>query len=98
MQNRINNCIKARNACGKDTWAYNFWDNTLNELVRKASYQKEIIMPKNDITTKWFYEACKTQSNEWLVNNSQRTDGLFHDWQMSLIRKVMKERGLITWH
>tara|TARA_Y100001937_G_scaffold28917_1_gene41770 strand:+ start:493 stop:798 length:306 start_codon:yes stop_codon:yes gene_type:complete len=94
MQSRINNCIKARNACSVDSWGYQFWDKTMNALVRKAGKKTRPIMPKNDITEKWFYQACTTQSDDWLVNNSQTSNGLFHQWQKTIMRKVLTERGL----
>lgn len=49
-------------------------------------------MRKPARTLKWFYTACKTQSDEWLVKNSQRTDGLFKKTEVLIMRLVLRER------
>ena len=49
-------------------------------------------MRKPARTLKWIYTACKTQSDEWLVKNSQRTDGLFKKTEVLIMRLVLRER------
>jgi len=49
-------------------------------------------MKKPARTLKYFYTACKTQSDEWLVKNSQRTDGLFKKTEILIMKLVLKER------
>lgn len=82
MQKRMMNCIQARSWCEPDTWAYNFWQNTLDALMENAA------MPKRD-----WYNLYNLQPDSWLEKNSTRTDGLFTPFKQRIMKLVLRDRA-----
>ena len=85
MQQRMMNCIKARSQCDIGSWSYNFWDSTLESIIRINA--REDKMTKRD-----WYNLYNLQPDGWRRKNSTRKDGLFTPFKQRIMKLVLRDR------
>ena len=86
MQQRMMNCIKARSQCEIDSWSYNFWNSTLESIIKINA--REDKMSKRD-----WYNLYNLQPDGWLRTNSTRKDGLFTPFKQRIMKLVLRDRN-----